>query len=96
MHDRPGNMKIHFTSLGLLMLKFFIALIGLFWRVLLIVGGLVLGSLWNAAWAFFTSPMTDDEESTSISCAYDAHTAFQNGEIGMGELQYWCEQEEDL
>ena len=90
-----GNMKIHFTSLGLLMLKFFIALIGLFWRVLLIVGGLVLGSLWNAAWAFFTSPMTDDEESTSIACAYDAHTAFQNGEIGMGELQYWCEQEED-
>lgn len=88
-------MKIHFTSLGLLMLKFFIALIGLFWRVLLIVGGLVLSSLWNAAWAFFTSPMTDDEESTSIS-QHDAHTAFQNGEIGMGELQYWCEQEEDL
>ncbi|UUC96156.1 MULTISPECIES: hypothetical protein [Comamonas] len=77
------------------MLKLFTALIGLLWRVLLILGSLVLGSLWNAAWAFFTSPMTDDEESTSIACAYDAHTAFQNGEIGMGDLQYWCEQEKD-
>ena len=90
-----GNMKIHFTSLGLLMLKFFISLIGLLWRFALIIGGLVLGSFWNAALAFFTSPRTI-EESTSISSAYDAHTAFQNGEVGMADLQYYCQQEEDL
>ncbi len=90
-------MKIHFTSLGLLMLKFFIALIGLLWRVLLILGSLVLGSLWNAAWAIFTSSNTSDEENTPmIGCAYDAHTAFDKGQIDMAELQYWCQQEEDF
>ena len=79
------------------MLKLFTALIGLLWRVLLILGSLVLGSLWNAAWAFFTSSNTSDEEETPmISSAYDAYTAFDKGQITMADLQYWCQQEEDL
>lgn len=76
--------------------KVLAALIGVSWRIFLVIGGLVLGSIMNAAWAFFTSSPARDESASasSISSAYDAHNAFHNGEIGAADLQHFSQTEE--
>lgn len=75
------------------MLKLFTVLIGLLWRVFLIVGGLVLSSLWNAAWAFFTSPKTTVEDAPIITSVNDVYAAMYNGEVGLADLHRYTEEE---